>query len=268
MLANVNEALWIDFNLDTAVFLDTIAYWLKKNAANKLSHNFQDGRYWTYITEKGLGTMFPGWSRETIRRVIRNCVSNGLLLKGNFNRKGYDRTSWYSLTDKALEYYPKLTSIIYLDPENPDSDSMVDFNHPLVGSNPAIPILQPTSSNNTITAIAPASKPKKDSSQQMLREMIDAYREIFPDNPQPHKTAISTSLERAMRTVIRRWPEVTEGEEFTLDWFKRYLRGLKELAPKFSLKSYVTKDGRVKKNGLLTFCRWDTVVHFSEDKFS
>lgn len=151
MIANVNEQLWIDFDLDTAVFLDTIAYWLKKNASNKQPRNFKDGRYWTYATQAAFQKMFPGWKRETIRRIIRNCVKNNLLLVGNYNSKGYDRTSWFSLTAKGVEYYPALWHIMGDKPEKSDGDSLVDSNQPLVGSNPAIPTLLPTSSNNTIT---------------------------------------------------------------------------------------------------------------------
>lgn len=260
MIHHVNEQLWIDFNLETAVFLDHLAYWLKKNAANKQSHNFQDGRYWTYNTLDAYCSEFPGWSKDTIRYLIRKCVKNGLLIVGNYNRKGYDRTSWYTFTDKSLEYYPKLASIMKVSPDSPDSDSCGTFPTSCGEIPTAIPKLLPSSSNNTITA--------KPSSDPILREMIDAYRETFPDNPQPHKTAISTNLEKTMRTLIKRWPEIANGEAFTVDWFKRYLRGLKELAPKFSLKSYLTQDGREKKNDLLTFCRWNTVVSFSEDRYS
>jgi len=127
----------------------------------------------------------------------------------------------------------------------------------------------PTDSNFQETKPSkPRLASKKDSKPSLLREMIDIYREIFPDNPQPHKTAISTNLEKTLRTLIKRWPEVAHGEAFTLEYFRRYLRGLKELAPKFSLKSYTTEDGREKKNDLLTFCRWNTVVSFSEDRYS
>ena len=150
MIAQVNEQLWIDFNLDTAVFLDTIAYWIKKNAYNKLARNFHQGRYWTYNTQQAYQKMFPGWSRETIRRIIRNCVKNGLLLINNFNMKRYDKTNWFSLTDKAIEYYPSLRSTMYEIPENTDGDSLVEINQPLVGSNQAIPKLLTTISNNNI----------------------------------------------------------------------------------------------------------------------
>jgi len=267
MIANVNETLWVDFNLDTAVFLDLIAFWLKKNSLNKQPRNFRDGRYWTYNTLDSYCTHFPGWSKDTIRRIIRNCVKHGLLLVGNYNRKGYDRTAWYSLTDKALEYYPQLQSLMNVTADNPDSDSCGGSPTSCGGSNTAIPTLLPTSSNNTITAIAAAGKAKRDSDKELiLREMIDAYRETFPDNPQPHKTAISTSLEKTLLTLITKWPKVhPTGQALTIGDFTRYLLDLKLTAPKFSLGTYITPEGARKKNNLETFCRWNTVVkHFEE----
>lgn len=115
------------------------------------------------------------------------------------------------------------------------------------------------------------SKPKlaKKSGDPVLREMIDAYRETFPDNPQPHKTLISTNLEKLLRSFIKRWPEHDpKGEAMTIEGFRRYLLALKQLAPKFSLGLYRTADGREKKNDLQTFCRWNTIVSFLEEKYS
>lgn len=40
MIANVTEQLWIDFDLDTAVFLDTIAYWIKKKRLKQAAPQF------------------------------------------------------------------------------------------------------------------------------------------------------------------------------------------------------------------------------------
>ncbi len=268
MITHVNEQLWIDFNLDTAVFLDTLAYWIKKNAANQ--RNFHDGRYWSYNSFPAFLKLFPGWSTETIRRIIRYCVKHGLLMIGNYNKKNFDKTNWYTLTDKGLSYYPALERIVLEG----------SLNHPSVGSNARsvetnrpIPILQSTSSNNTITAAPLSSEPKlsrkEPSHPPILKEMIEAYRETFPDNPQPHPKVISTSLEKTLQTFIKRWPEHDpEGKAMTLDSFRRYMVGLKTFAPKFSLGAYVTPEGNRKKNSLETFCRWNTLVKFLENSYT
>lgn len=265
MIANVNEQLWIDYSLDVAVFLDTIAYWLKTNAGNKQPRNFHEGRYWTYNTLDALHLMFPGWSKDTIRGIIRKCVKYDLLLVSNFNKKKYDRTCWYSLSDKGLQYYPKLVEIMSNIADNPGGDSCGDFATPSGESPTPIPKQLPTSSINTNTTTS-SSKSK---STELMLAMIAAYREIFPDNPQPHPRLISTTLHKTLQTLIKRWPEADpQGRPLEIETFKRYLIALHDNAPQFSRGEYVTKDGNKKKNKMETFCRWNTLVNFLENNYS
>ena len=255
MIANVNEQLWIDFGLDTAVFLDTLAYWIKKNAANK--KHFYDGRYWSYNSYPAFTKMFPGWSIETIRRIIRNCIKNELIVIGNYNKKTYDNTNWYSLTDKAIQYYPAMSGLLL--------DTPVDSNIPPVETNRPIPKdLNSLGSNINITTTS--SKLKVN---ELMRELIEVYRQEFPNNPQPHKTLLSTSLEKVLRTLIKRWPEADPHKQaITPESFRRYMLGLKQLSPKFALGEYETPSGTRKKNGLETFARWNTFVKFLENQYS
>ncbi len=228
MIANITEQLWVDYDLDTAVFLDTIAYWLKKNAANKQSHNFHEGRYWTYNSLDAYTKLFPGWSKDTIRRVIRNCVKNDLLIVGNFNRKGYDRTGWYSLTDKAILYYPHLSVIAQKNPENPDAASCGGFTTSCGRSTTPIPKLLP-SSNINIT----------------ISDIVEIYHEELPELPKVRK--VDTSMKGQLKKMIKDWPDYQiEGKEFTIESFKNYLNVLKNNYSWF-LKPYTTEKGHVKK---------------------
>ncbi len=275
MIANVNEQMWIDFGLDSAVFLDTIAYWLKTNASNKQPRNFREGRYWTYNTLDALHTMFPGWSRDTIRGIIRKCVKNGLLIVGNFNKKKYDRTCWYTLTDKALEYYSALWLIIKQKADNPGGDSCGDLTTPSGEIPTPIPKLLPSSSINTNTtnseSVDSSSAASKNKSKPNvdLRQLINIYAKWFPDNPQPHKKTITNELEKVLRTLIKRWPEAhPDGLPFTPEQFEQYMKLLSSDARKFSKGSYLTKSGVTKKNGMVTFCRWDNFIKFLEGAYS
>lgn len=265
MIANVNEQLWVNYDLDTAVFLDTIAYWIKKNAANKQQRNFHEGRYWTYNSLDAYTVMFPGWSKDTIRRIIKNCVKNGLLLVGNFNKKSYDRTGWYSLSDKAIEYYPGLKVIVQDIPDNPSPASCGDSPTSSGGSPTPIPTLLPSSSNNTITT----NSSSKSKTTELMLAMIMVYREIFPNNPQPHPRLISTSLQKTLQTLIKRWPEADpNGNPIDISAFRRYLEHIRSSAPKFALGEYETSSGNKKKNSLETFARWNTLVKVLEGAYS
>ena len=116
---------------------------------------------------------------------------------------------------------------------------------------------------------ATKEKNKKLATDELLRELIDVYRDEFPDNPQPHKTLIATSLRKTMRTLVKQWPEADpQKRPLTPDIFRQYMKALKTLAPKFSLNAYTTQDGNRKKNNLETFCRWNTLVKFLENQYS
>lgn len=264
MITNFNEQLWIDFDLEVAVILENFAAWIRFNATkrNPKDRNLHEGRYWTYDSYCEYSKRFSGWSPQTIRRIIKRAVDAELLMKGNFNSKKYDNTNWYSLTDKGLEYFPALRDLTLNTPVETDIPP-VEIDRPIPKD------LNSLSSNNTITTNSVSKSKSKEKNLNILREMIDAYRESFPNNPQPHPKLIATSLQKTLQTLIKRWPEADpEGKPFDIVGFKRYLHGLKTLAPKFSLGEYETKDGNKKKNGMETFCRWNTFVKFLEDQYS
>ena len=91
------------FGVHEAVFIHNLYFWILKNQCN--GRHFYEGRNWTYNSLTALEKLFPYFSRGQIRRLIDNCVNNGAVLKGNFNKAGYDKTNWFSLTDEVLKAY-------------------------------------------------------------------------------------------------------------------------------------------------------------------
>ena len=119
---------------------------------------------------------------------------------------------------------------------------------------------------NSPIAATPAIKQKPNCE---LMELINIYRTVFPDNPQPHKKVIATSLRKTLQSLIKQWPELDpNGKQISYEAFRRYLEMLKSTAPKFALGQYQTADGNWKKNGLETFCRLNTIVKFLEGSYS
>jgi uncharacterized phage protein (TIGR02220 family) len=87
-----------EYGIDNAIFINNLAYWVKLNKANNT--NLHDGKYWTYNSVKALCELFPFWSVGQIKRVIKNCIDLGAIETNNFNKIKYDRTTWYTLSDK------------------------------------------------------------------------------------------------------------------------------------------------------------------------
>ena len=91
------------YGVDGAIFLHFMAFWVRKNRANK--RHLHDGRIWTYNTLGALTELFPFWSRRQLERIIANLKEQGALLTGNYSEDKSDRTVWYALADSVLEVY-------------------------------------------------------------------------------------------------------------------------------------------------------------------
>ncbi len=126
MSANMNESnLLLDeyplvilpslatkIGLNEAIVLQQIHYWLVRyEKANDERHN-RDGRWWVYNTAEEWQENFPFWSVSTVRRTLDSLRETGLVLTGNYNQKGYDRTLWYSID------YARLVEIDKSDAQN------------------------------------------------------------------------------------------------------------------------------------------------------
>lgn len=85
---------------NSAVILQNLYYWVKKNEANE--KHFHDGFYWTYNSMKAFEELFDYMSKNQIRTAIDKLVDIGLVIKGNYNNDPFDKTAWYALTDKAF----------------------------------------------------------------------------------------------------------------------------------------------------------------------
>ena len=85
---------------DEANILGFVAYWVKNNRDN--NRNFYDGRYWTYNSAQALTEQFPYWTRRQISGLLEKLEKMGAIIKGNYNKNKFDRSSWYALSDKFM----------------------------------------------------------------------------------------------------------------------------------------------------------------------
>ena len=96
ILIDKKLAAVIGFN--EAVVLQQLNYWLHSNSAKEI-----DGRLWVYNTyDNWRKDNFPFWSTRTIRRIFDSCEKKGVILTGNFNKAGFDKTKWYSIDENKI----------------------------------------------------------------------------------------------------------------------------------------------------------------------
>ena len=66
-----------------------------------------DGRVWFYLSSLKIQEVFPYLSPQAVKTILSHLIENGFLIK---DHKGegqdkFDRTTWYSLTDKAIQLF-------------------------------------------------------------------------------------------------------------------------------------------------------------------
>lgn len=86
-----------EIGLNEAIILQQIHYWLQK------SKNIEAGHKWIYNTYNAWQKQFPFWSIPTIRRTITSLEKKGVIVTGNFNKAGFDKTKWYRIDYQKLE---------------------------------------------------------------------------------------------------------------------------------------------------------------------
>ena len=94
-----NVELAKEYGILEAVLLNNLQFWIEKNRAN--GTNFYDGNYWTYNSAKAFSELFPYASQKQIRKALQNLIGEGIIQTGNYNKNPYDRTLWYSFTEKG-----------------------------------------------------------------------------------------------------------------------------------------------------------------------
>ncbi|WP_270647175.1 hypothetical protein [Paeniclostridium hominis] len=88
--------------LNEAIVVQQIHYWLNINEKAKV--NIYDDKVWTYNTyDVWQKENFTFWSVKTVQRIFDRLVKLGIVIKGNYNKKKYDRTLWVTLDYDKLE---------------------------------------------------------------------------------------------------------------------------------------------------------------------
>lgn len=93
--------------VNAATIFRSIAFYQEFNQKN--DRNFHEGRYWVYNSKKAWAELYPHFTEKQIRTALDVLEEEGLIISSNkFNANPFDRTKWYSLTQKALEYTERL----------------------------------------------------------------------------------------------------------------------------------------------------------------
>lgn len=101
MIHFFNTTIAKQYGIPSAVVLQNIAYWVKRNEYNET--NFHEGKYWTYNSKKAWADEYDYLSSKQIERILDKLREEQLIETGCFNKATFDRTLWYTLTPKGWD---------------------------------------------------------------------------------------------------------------------------------------------------------------------
>jgi len=99
-----DKELATKYGVVEAIILNNFRYWIQKNTEE--NKNYHDGKYWTFNSVQSFCKLFPYLTAKKIRNAIKRLEDAKILLKGNFNKMKYDRTTWYTFTELGLRLFP------------------------------------------------------------------------------------------------------------------------------------------------------------------
>ena len=91
------------YGVDGAIMLHHLAFWVYRNKLNE--NNEIDGHTWTWNSARAYTEIFPFWKDNQIRRILANLEKDGAILSAVHNRARWDRTKWYTVTEKVQSFY-------------------------------------------------------------------------------------------------------------------------------------------------------------------
>lgn len=83
------------YGLISASIIGRVRHWCDYNEKNKVKDRHHQDYWWSgFISARELGEQ-TGINQRTIETNLTKLLKTGVLIKGIFNKKGFDRTGWY-----------------------------------------------------------------------------------------------------------------------------------------------------------------------------
>lgn len=100
MKININVYAAVKYGLEEAILLQNFYFWINHNIQKKI--NEKDGKIWTFTSINNLLEKYPFLTTGKIRSALESLLKIGILIKGNYNKNPYNKTSWYAFKDDTV----------------------------------------------------------------------------------------------------------------------------------------------------------------------
>jgi hypothetical protein len=103
----ITKSVAKEYGINIAIILSNFAFWDSINKANKSEYHLRDGRYWIYYSHKSLAEHLEILTERQVQIAITKMLEEELieLSNVNYNQSKFDKTAWYSLTNKGLSFF-------------------------------------------------------------------------------------------------------------------------------------------------------------------
>ena len=107
----MGDLFWFDAEIakmvgsTAAALFARIAFWVDYNEKN--NNNFFAGQWWAYNSMRAWQEMCPWLTENQIRSALEKLKEADLIVTGCFNTNPFDRSLWYSLSEKGDRFVKK-----------------------------------------------------------------------------------------------------------------------------------------------------------------
>lgn len=173
----------IDRDLAAEIGLNESILLLQLEYLISISSNERDGRLWTYQSLTNMQEVyFPWWSVMTIQRTIKSLEQKNLIIIGNFNKLGYDRTQWFALNEEGINSLHSVA--IYQNDKSIYQNDVIDHNKMVNGSQqndttiPEITQRIPETTTESVTRKARTPRTPKQANLSFAHEAVATYKRL------------------------------------------------------------------------------------------
>lgn len=221
----IDRDLAAEIGLNESILLLQIEYLIS------ISSNEREGRLWTYQSLTSLQeTYFPWWSLMTISRTLKSLEEKRLIVIGNFNKLGYDRTQWFALNEEGINSLHSVA--IYQNDKSIYQNDGIDPNKMLNGTQQNVTTI-PESTQRLPEILQSEKRPRKSAGRKpptqgtldSLHEAVAIYKQLTNKHPPPTTATLiaSTVVDyAAWQVAVKAWcdrgfkPGNVEG---MIDWY-------------------------------------------------
>ena len=105
----------IKHGIVSAAIIGRIRHWCEYNKKRKTKNCYHDECWWSGFMSSKEFSVQLGVPSKTIENHLSKLLKDGIIIKGVFNKKGFDRTGWYRVNPNPQieeNHFPKLSKSI------------------------------------------------------------------------------------------------------------------------------------------------------------